>query len=148
MAWVIKEVPIFQWDTYAKVQGRLKSCGLRGLSYCRDSNVMFIWVNVALCPQDFSEEKPIAWSHFTAEGDVEFKSILFIPPKAPSDLYESYYSAKANLKLYVRRVFISDEFEELLPKYLGFLMVSFFLSLLHLLDCPRSVTIYDTLFCI
>lgn len=72
--------------------------------------------------KDFSEDKPLAWSHFTAEGDVEFKSILFIPPKAPSDLYESYYSAKANLKLYVRRVFISDEFEELLPKYLGFLM--------------------------
>lgn len=72
--------------------------------------------------KDFSEEKPLAWSHFTAEGDVEFKSILFIPPKAPQDLYESYYNAKANIKLYVRRVFISDEFEELLPKYLGFLM--------------------------
>lgn len=72
--------------------------------------------------KDFSEEKPLAWSHFTAEGDVEFKSILFIPPKAPQDLYESYYNAKANLKLYVRRVFISDEFEELLPKYLGFLL--------------------------
>lgn len=72
--------------------------------------------------KDFSEEKPLAWSHFTAEGDVEFKSILFIPPKAPHDLYESYYNAKANIKLYVRRVFISDEFEEFLPKYLGFLM--------------------------
>ncbi|MCD7457256.1 Heat shock protein HSP 90-beta [Datura stramonium] len=73
--------------------------------------------------KDFSDEKPMAWSHFTAEGDVEFKAVLFIPPKAPHDLYESYYnSKKSNLKLYVRRVFISDEFDELLPKYLNFLM--------------------------
>ncbi|KAF5462141.1 hypothetical protein F2P56_018171 [Juglans regia] len=73
--------------------------------------------------KDFGDEKPLAWSHFTAEGDVEFKAVLFVPPKAPHDLYESYYNAKkSNLKLYVRRVFISDEFDELLPKYLNFLM--------------------------
>ncbi|GLJ55069.1 hypothetical protein SUGI_1182040 [Cryptomeria japonica] len=71
--------------------------------------------------KDLSEEKPLAWSHFSAEGDVEFKAVLFVPPKAPHDLYESYYTSKANLKLFVRRVFISDEFEELLPKYLAFL---------------------------
>ncbi|KAK8642351.1 hypothetical protein V6N13_011698 [Hibiscus sabdariffa] len=72
--------------------------------------------------KDFSDEKPMAWSHFTAEGDVEFKAVLFVPPKAPQDLYESYYNTnKANLKLYVRRVFISEEFDELLPKYLSFL---------------------------
>ncbi|XP_055833262.1 endoplasmin homolog [Solanum dulcamara] len=73
--------------------------------------------------KDFSEDKPMAWSHFNAEGDVEFKAVLFIPPKAPHDLYESYYNTKqSNLKLYVRRVFISDEFNELLPKYLNFLL--------------------------
>jgi heat shock protein beta len=55
------------------------------------------------------------------QGDVEFKSILFIPPAAPSDLYDNYHSRSADLKLYVRRVFISDEFEELVPKYLSFL---------------------------
>ncbi|XP_027368245.1 endoplasmin homolog isoform X1 [Abrus precatorius] len=72
--------------------------------------------------KDFSDEKPLAWSHFTAEGDVEFKAVLFVPHKAPHDLYESYYNSnKSNLKLYVRRVFISDEFDELLPKYLNFL---------------------------
>lgn len=72
--------------------------------------------------KDFSDENPLAWSHFTAEGDVEFKALLFVPPKAPHDLYESYYNTnKSNLKLYVRRVFISDEFDELLPKYLSFL---------------------------
>ncbi|KAG6419703.1 hypothetical protein SASPL_116213 [Salvia splendens] len=73
--------------------------------------------------KDFGEEKPMTWSHFNAEGDVEFKAVLFVPPKAPHDLYESYYNAnKSNLKLYVRRVFISDEFDELLPKYLNFLL--------------------------
>ncbi|CAM8912546.1 unnamed protein product [Rhodiola kirilowii] len=72
--------------------------------------------------KDFGEDKPLAWSHFTAEGDVEFKALLFVPPKAPHDLYESYYNAnKSNLKLFVRRVFITDEFDDLLPKYLSFL---------------------------
>ncbi|KAJ0713669.1 Endoplasmin [Helianthus annuus] len=73
--------------------------------------------------KDFGDEKPMAWSHFNAEGDVEFKAVLFVPPNAPADLYESYYNTnKSNLKLYVRRVFISDEFDELLPKYLSFLL--------------------------
>ena len=80
--------------------------------------------NLTILFQDFGDDKPMGWSHFTAEGDVEFKALLFIPPKAPHDLYESYYdSNKSNLKLYVRRVFISDEFDDLLPKYLSFLRV-------------------------
>ena len=64
--------------------------------------------------QDFGEDKPVSWTHFNAEGDVEFKAILYIPPKAAHDMYDNYYSNKAPLKLYVRRVFISDEFEDLL----------------------------------
>mmetsp|Transcript_3775 Transcript_3775/g.5046 ORF Transcript_3775/g.5046 Transcript_3775/m.5046 type:complete len:444 (-) Transcript_3775:418-1749(-) len=63
----------------------------------------------------------MAYSHFKAEGDVEFKTILFIPPTAPSDMFDNYHSRSSALKLYVRRVFISDEFEELVPKYLSFL---------------------------
>ena len=82
-----------------------------------------LFIFFCLFHQDFSDEKPLAWSHFNAEGDVEFKAVLFVPPKAPQDLYESYYNSKSNLKLYVRRVFISDEFDELLPKYLSFLKV-------------------------
>ncbi|KAI3924659.1 hypothetical protein MKW92_052544, partial [Papaver armeniacum] len=67
------------------------------------------------------------WSHFTAKGDVEFKVVLFVPPKAPHDLYGSYYNANnSNLKLYVRCVFISDGFDDLLPWYLNFLMVTNF----------------------
>ncbi|CAL0305873.1 unnamed protein product [Lupinus luteus] len=90
------------------------------------NNVKAIWLRN---PKDVTDEeynkfyhtlaKVVSWSHFTAEGDVEFKAVLFVPPKAPRDLYDTYYNAhKSNLKLYVRRVFISDE---LLPKYLSFL---------------------------
>jgi heat shock protein beta len=64
---------------------------------------------------------PITWIHFKGEGDVEFRSILFTPGTAPSDLYENYYSTNAALRLYVRKVLISDDFEELLPRYLNFL---------------------------
>lgn len=60
--------------------------------------------------------------HFRAEGEVEFKSILFVPGKAPFDLYDRYYETKqGGLKLYVRKVLITDEFDELLPRYLNFI---------------------------
>ncbi|KHJ46467.1 Hsp90 protein [Trichuris suis] len=67
-----------------------------------------------------SPEGPLAYTHFTAEGEVSFKSILFIPDKAPSDLYRDYSRKTQNIKLYVRRVFISDDFEDFMPKYLSF----------------------------
>ncbi|KAK9806925.1 hypothetical protein WJX72_007685 [[Myrmecia] bisecta] len=66
-------------------------------------------------------EKPLAYSHFKAEGDVEFKSVLFIPSKAPFGFLDNYYTNKPSMKLYVRRVFITDEFDELMPRYLSFL---------------------------
>lgn len=61
-----------------------------------------------------------SWIHFKAEGEVEFKSILFIPGEA-NGLYDDYQSRKAGMKLYVRKVLIQDDFEDLLPKYLNFL---------------------------
>jgi len=64
---------------------------------------------------------PATWIHFKAEGEVEFKSILFIPSQAPHDLYDQYYSKQAQLRLYVRKVLITDEFEDLVPRYLNFL---------------------------
>jgi len=65
---------------------------------------------------------PLMQSHFSAEGDVEFRSILFIPNEPAPDMYDNAPGgvSRATLKLYVRRVFISDDFEELLPKYLSF----------------------------
>uniref|UniRef100_A0A5S6R027 Heat shock protein 90 n=1 Tax=Trichuris muris TaxID=70415 RepID=A0A5S6R027_TRIMR len=67
-----------------------------------------------------SSEPPLTYTHFTAEGEVSFKSILFIPDKAPSDMYRDYSRKTQNIKLYVRRVFISDDFEDFMPKYLSF----------------------------
>jgi heat shock protein beta len=65
-------------------------------------------------------EDPLAHTHFKAEGDVDFKSILFVPGRAPSNLFENYYAKVSTLKLYVRRVLINEKFEDLLPKYLNF----------------------------
>jgi heat shock protein beta len=64
---------------------------------------------------------PLAHTHFSAEGEIEFKSILFVPSEAPYDLYENYYGKSSALKLYVRRVLITEEFDELMPRYLNFI---------------------------
>lgn len=65
-------------------------------------------------------EDPIAYTHFSAEGEIEFKSILYIPRSAPYNLFEDYYGVSSALKLYVRRVLITEEFMDLMPKYLNF----------------------------
>lgn len=67
-------------------------------------------------------DEPLARVHFRGEGDVEFTAVLYLPKMAPFDMYDSYYSRKAQVKLYVRRVFITDEMEDFLPKYLSFLV--------------------------
>merc|ERR1712151_921001 len=63
---------------------------------------------------------PLAYTHFNAEGEIEFKSILFLPKKAPFDMGGNYWTKKAEVKLFVRRVLVADKFEELLPRYLNF----------------------------
>merc|ERR1712066_30566 len=63
---------------------------------------------------------PLAYTHFNAEGEIEFKSILFLPKKAPFDMMDNYWSKKSEVKLFVRRVLVADKFEELLPRYLNF----------------------------
>merc|ERR1712032_1690048 len=65
-------------------------------------------------------DAPATWTHFKAEGEIEFKSILFVPKKAAHDQYDNYYKGATGLRLYVRKVLITDEFEDLLPQYLNF----------------------------
>ncbi|XP_051543911.1 endoplasmin-like [Myxocyprinus asiaticus] len=66
-------------------------------------------------------DEPMSHIHFTAEGEVTFKSILFIPASAPRGLFDEYGTKKNDfIKLFVRRVFITDDFHDMMPKYLNF----------------------------
>ena len=65
-----------------------------------------------------SDDEPLLWAHTKAEGTIEYTTLFYIPSKAPFDLYHADY--KPGVKLYVRRVFITDDDKELLPTYLRF----------------------------
>ena len=66
-----------------------------------------------------SSEEPLAWLHHKAEGAIEYTTLFYIPSKAPVDIYRVDY--KPGIKLYINRVFITDDEKELMPTYLRFL---------------------------
>lgn len=65
-------------------------------------------------------DEPMFYTHFSTEGEMEFKALLFIPGRAPYNVFDTSITNN-NIRLYVRRVFITDEFKDLLPRYLNFI---------------------------
>ena len=78
-------------------------------------------------------EDPLVWSHNHVEGKFEYTSLLYIPKKAPFDLYDN--QQKQGIKLYAQRVFIMDETEKLMPRYLRFVR-----GLVDSSDLPLNVS--------
>ncbi|XP_035675390.1 endoplasmin-like isoform X4 [Branchiostoma floridae] len=72
--------------------------------------------------KSFSKDSddPLAHTHFVAEGEVTFRSILFVPKTGPRDMFQEYGKKVDYIKLFVRRVFITDDFQDMMPKYLSF----------------------------
>ena len=103
---------VWEWDTINEV----KAIWLREKNDITDEEYNNFYKTITK-----DHEDPLAFTHFSAEGEIEFKAILFIPANAPYDLFENYYGKSAALKLYVRRVLITEEFEELMPRYLNFI---------------------------
>jgi len=66
-------------------------------------------------------DPPLAQVHFKAEGEVTFNSILYVPKRLAGDAFNNYGKKTENIKLYVRRVFITDDFQAMMPKYLSFI---------------------------
>ena len=98
-----------EWETV----NRASALWTRSRSEVKDEEYQEFYKHVA---HDF--ENPLSWSHNKVEGKLEYTSLLYVPGRAPFDLYQR--EAPKGLKLYVQRVFIMDQAEEFLPLYLRF----------------------------
>lgn len=113
-----------EWETVNKAN----ALWTRSSSEIEDEEYIDFYKNVTY---DFDE--PLAWTHNRVEGRVQYTQLLYIPKKAPMDLYAR--EQQHGLKLYVKRVFIMDDAEQLLPMYLRFVK-----GVIDSVDLPLNVS--------
>ncbi|WP_411563516.1 molecular chaperone HtpG [Pseudomonas shirazensis] len=102
--------PAQEWETV----NRASALWTRPRTEVKDEEYQEFYKHIG---HDF--ENPLAWSHNKVEGKLEYNSLLYVPARAPFDLYQR--EAPRGLKLYVQRVFIMDQAESFLPLYLRFI---------------------------
>ncbi|EJM02390.1 molecular chaperone of HSP90 family [Pseudomonas sp. GM102] len=105
-----EEQPAAEWETV----NRASALWTRPRTEVKDEEYQEFYKHVA---HDF--ENPLSWSHNKVEGKLEYTSLLYVPTRAPFDLYQR--EAPKGLKLYVQRVFVMDQAESFLPLYLRFI---------------------------
>jgi molecular chaperone HtpG len=98
-----------EWETINKAS----ALWARPKSEIKDDEYKELYKHIA---HDF--EEPLAWTHNKVEGKLEYISLLYIPKRAPFDLFDR--DQRHGVKLYVRRIFIMDDAEQLMPRYLRF----------------------------
>ncbi|KOP51885.1 molecular chaperone HtpG [Pseudomonas tremae] len=104
-----EETPALEWETV----NRASALWTRPRAEVKDEEYQEFYKHVA---HDF--ENPLSWSHNKVEGKLEYTSLLYVPARAPFDLYQR--EAPRGLKLYVQRVFVMDQAESFLPLYMRF----------------------------
>ncbi|MGV8864248.1 MAG: molecular chaperone HtpG [Pseudomonas sp.] len=102
--------PELEWETV----NRASALWTRPRTEVKDEEYQEFYKHIA---HDF--ENPLSWSHNKVEGKLEYNSLLYVPARAPFDLYQR--EAPRGLKLYVQRVFVMDQAESFLPLYLRFI---------------------------
>ncbi|MFF3702651.1 MULTISPECIES: molecular chaperone HtpG [Pseudomonas] len=105
-----EEQPAMEWETV----NRASALWTRPRTEIKDEEYQEFYKHIG---HDF--ENPLAWSHNKVEGKLEYTSLLYVPARAPFDLYQR--EAPRGLKLYVQRVFVMDQAESFLPLYLRFI---------------------------
>ena len=105
-----EETPALEWETV----NRASALWTRPRTEVKDEEYQEFYKHIA---HDY--ENPLAWSHNKVEGKLEYSSLLYVPARAPFDLYQR--EAPKGLKLYVQRVFVMDQAESFLPLYLRFI---------------------------
>ncbi|WP_439884396.1 molecular chaperone HtpG [Pseudomonas syringae] len=105
-----EEAPALEWETV----NRASALWTRSRSEVKDEEYQEFYKHVA---HDY--ENPLSWSHNKVEGKLEYTSLLYVPARAPFDLYQR--EAPRGLKLYVQRVFVMDQAESFLPLYMRFI---------------------------